>query len=62
MHADVVMTVLCHFIVVLCRGVYRRNWNVDKMNITVKAKDSICNQGIDKYLFIGAFYIVLEVA
>ena len=33
----------------------------DKINITDKARESICNQGIDKYLFIGAFYIVLEV-
>jgi hypothetical protein len=28
----------------------------DKINITDKARESICNQGIDKYLFIGAFY------
>lgn len=27
----------------------------DKTIITDKAKDSICNQGIDKYLFAGAF-------
>ena len=33
----------------------------DKINITDKARDSICNQGIDKYLFTGAFYIMTEV-
>ena len=34
---------------------------ITKINITVKARDSICNQGIEKYLFTGAFYIMTEV-
>ncbi|MCR4924276.1 MAG: hypothetical protein K5931_09755, partial [Lachnospiraceae bacterium] len=29
--------------------------------ITDKGKESICNQGIDRYLFTGAFYIMTEV-
>ncbi len=32
----------------------------DKTDITDKGKESICNQGIDRYLFTGAFCIMTE--
>ena len=34
---------------------------IEKRVVESTRKDSICNQGIDKYLFAGAFYIMTDV-